>query len=290
MKNRVTGVWNLWKEWLCILIAPMLMAVALVVFTIPNDIAPGGVSGLATALAAILPVRVGVMSLVLNVPLFLMAWRVLGWRPLVKTGIATVLLSVYIDGFSLFLPAYSNNVLLAAVLGGVLSGAGLGLLFLCGITSGGTDLLSLLISKRLPNLSLGRLLMGIDISVVIFAVCVFRNIDVALYSGVTIFITGKVVDDILTGVDFAKVIYIVTEHGDAVTRVLNEQTERGVTVFPARGGYTGQEKQVLMTVTRRNALSQTMRLVKMTDPHAFLFVVNAQEVHGEGFKPMELEQ
>lgn len=269
---------------------PLILALALVIFTIPNDIAPGGVSGLATALSAVLPIPVGMLSLLLNVPLFLVALRVMGWRPLVKMAVPTVLLSTFIDFFSAFVPGYCNNILLAAVLGGVGCGIGLGMLFLCGASSGGTDLLSLLVSRRFPNASLGNLLLLIDASVVVFAVLVFRNIDVALYSGVTLFVTSKVIDSMLAGADFAKVIYVVTEKGDAVRRVLNTQTERGVTILPAKGGYTGKEKELVMTVTRRNALSQTLRLIKMTDPQAFLFVMDAAEVHGEGFKSMETEK
>ncbi len=267
----------------------LILALSLVVFTIPNHIAPGGVSGLATALAAIVPVPVGMMSLLLNVPLFVAALRIQGWRPLMKTAIPTVLLSVFIDWFSLFVPGYSNNILLAAVLGGVGAGIGLGMLFLCGASSGGTDLLSLLVSRRFPNASLGNLLLTIDAAVVVIAVLIFQDIDVALYSGVTLFVTSKVIDSVLSGADFAKVIYVVTEKGDEMRQILNSQTERGVTVVPARGGYTGREKEMIMTVTRRNALSQTLRLIKMTDPQAFLFVMDATEVHGEGFKPMEME-
>lgn len=267
----------------------LILALTLVVFTIPNNIAPGGVSGLATALAAIVPVPVGLMSLLLNVPLFIAALRIQGWRPLIKTAIPTVLLSLFIDWFSLFVPGYSNNILLAAVLGGVGSGIGLGLLFFCGASSGGTDLLSLLVSRRFPNVSLGKLLLAIDAAVVVIAVLIFRDIDVALYSGVTLFVTSKVIDSVLSGADFAKVIYVVTEKGDEMRQILNTRTERGVTVVPARGGYTGREKEMIMTVTRRNALSQTLCLIKMTDPQAFLFVMDAAEVHGEGFKPMETE-
>ena len=282
-----------WKVWLrdgfLLIFGSAVLALALVIFTIPNDIAPGGVSGLATALAELIPLGVGLMTLLLNAPLFFTALYVMGWRPLVKTAIPTVLLSVFIDWFSLFVPGYTNNVLLAAVMGGAVAGAGMGMLFLCGASSGGTDLLSLLVIRKFPNFSLGNLLMAIDAAVVVFAVFVFKNIDVAMYSAVTIFVTSKVIDTILSGMDFAKVVYVVTEKGDAVREVLNTKTERGVTVMPARGGYTGKDKEMVMTVTRRNALSQTLRLIKMTDPQAFLFVVNATEVHGEGFKSMETD-
>lgn len=280
---------KLLREGALMVLGSVLMALALAVFAIPNDIAPGGVSGLATALAALVPLSVGVLTLLLNVPLFLAALRMLGWRPLVRTAIPTVLLSLFIDLFVMLLPAYTNNVLMASVMCGVISGVGMGLLFLCGASSGGTDLLSLLVRRKLPNVSLGNLLLVIDASVVLLAVLVFRNVDVALYSGLTLFIASKVIDSVLAGADYAKVIYVVTEHGDTVRRMLNQQTERGVTVLPARGGYTGKEKQMILTITRRNALAQTLRLIKMTDPEAFLFVMDAAEVHGEGFKSMEVE-
>ena len=267
-----------------IVLGALALDAGLVMFTIPNNIAPGGVSGLATALAQLLPVKIGVLSLMLNLPLLLSGCVVLGWRSLTKTLAATVLCSLLIDVLTPLLPAYTNNVLLAAVLGGAMIGAGVGFLFLRGLSSGGTDLLTLMLQKKFPNLPLGMLLMVLDCTVVVIAVLVFRDLEVALYSGVTIFVSSKVIDSIMEGVNFAKVIYIITEEGDRVTAQLNEKLDRGVTVMEARGGYTGREKTVLMTVTRRNRLVQTLRLIKQTDPNAFSFVVNAAEVHGKGFR------
>lgn len=269
---------------LTIAVSCFLVAAGLDMFTIPNQIAPGGVSGLATAIAGLVPLKVGVLALIFNLPLLLAAWKILGLRPLLKTLAATVLLSVMIDFFAPLLPAYTNNELLAAGLGGVLLGAGTGFLFLRGISTGGTDLLSILMLRPFPNLPIGYLLLCIDASVVVVAVCIFQNLEVALYSGVTIFISSKVIDGIMSGMNYAKVIYIVTERGEELTAALKTDTQRGVTALPAQGGYTGGKKTVLMTVTRRNALAQTIQTIKRTDPAAFLFVVNAAEVHGEGFK------
>ena len=269
---------------LMVLAGSVLVALAVAMFTVPNDIAPGGVSGLATALASFSPVSVGVWTMLLNVPLLLAAWRMLGLRPLVMTLIATVLLSFFIDLFGALLPGYSNNVLLAAFCGGVLSGLGVGLLFLRGISTGGTDLAALLLRRAFPNVPSGTLLLLIDAAVVIFAVCVFREIEVALYSSITIWISSKVIDALAQGVDYAKVIYVITEHGAEVSRVLNTRTDRGTTLLPAQGGYTGGEKQMVITVTRRSVLAQTLHLIRETDPKAFTFVMDSTEVHGEGFK------
>lgn len=264
-----------------------LVAAGLVLFTIPNDIAPGGVSGLATALAFVSPVSVGVWTLLLNIPLVMLAWWKLGFRPLAKTILATVLLSGFIELFSRILPPYSNNVLLASVLGGVLCGVGMGAIFVRGATTGGTDLISLLLNRAFPNLSVGSLLLIVDATVVVFAVFVFRNIEVALYSIVTIFATTRTIDAIMQGVDHAKVIYIVTERAEDILALLAEELGRGVTVLQGRGGYTKRDKHVLMLVVRRNSFAQTLKSIKQIDKQAFIFVTDATEVHGEGFKPME---
>ena len=271
---------------LAILSGSALVAAGLVLFTIPNNIAPGGVSGLATALAHITPLTVGVWTLGLNVPLIALAWWKLGFRPLLKTIVTTLLLSVFIDVFGLLLPVYTNNVLLAAVLGGVLFGVGMGIIFVRGASTGGTDLISLLLNRAFPNLSVGSLLLIVDAVVVIFAVVVFRNIEVALYSIVTIFVTSRTVDAIMQGVDHAKVIYIVTERGEDILALLADDLGRGVTVLQGRGGYTKRDKHVLMLVTHRNSFAQTLKAVKTVDNKAFIFVTDATEVHGEGFKPM----
>lgn len=272
-----------------VLIGCALVAAGLAVFTIPNDIAPGGVSGLATALAQLFSHRVGIgtLAFVLNVPLFLLAWRVFGFRPLVATLGATVLLSALIDLFCLILPAYTNNVLLAAGLGGVLCGAGMGLLFVRGASTGGTDLLSLLLHRAFPNFSVSTLLMCVDAAVIMLAVFVFRNVEVALYSVVTLYVTTKVIDGIMQGVDFAKVIYVVTEQGDRINHRLASETECGVTILDARGGYTGRQKQLLMIITRRNKFAQALGIIKSVDKAAFIFVSSAAEVHGEGFKAID---
>lgn len=269
---------------ICVIIGTALVGAALSVFTIPNDIAPGGVSGLATALAFITPIRVSIWTLALNIPLMIGAWKLLGRRSLIFTLISTGLLSLFIDLSAMFLPAYTNNALIASVFGGAISGLGIGILFLRGISTGGTDLLALMLRKPFPNVPNGVLLLVADATVVAIAVCIFREIDVALYSTIAIVVSSKIIDALAQGVDYAKVIYIITAEGEKITEAINTQTNRGATIIPALGGYTKDNKQIVITVTRRNVLSQTLRLIKQTDPAAFTFVTDSTEVHGEGFK------
>ena len=280
--NEKKGIQVLCDILVCI-IGSALVGTALSVFTIPNEIAPGGISGLSTALAYVLGVRVSVLTLVLNIPIMLAAYRLLGKRSFFYTLLSTALLSGFIELAS-FLPVYTGNILIAAVYGGVLSGIGIGILFLRNITTGGTDLLALMLHKAFPNVPNGTILAVIDGIVVLIAVLVFQKIEVALTSVLTIYFSSKVIDLIAQGVDYAKVIYIVTDKGKELSAVLNSSTDRGNTVIKAFGGYTGAEKQLVITVTRRNVLAQTLRLIHATDPAAFTFVTDSTEVHGEGFK------
>jgi len=280
--NEKKGIQVLCDILVCI-IGSALVGTALSVFTIPNEIAPGGISGLSTALAYMLGVRVSVLTLVLNIPIMLAAYRLLGKRSFFYTLLSTALLSGFIELAS-FLPVYTGNILIAAVYGGVLTGIGIGILFLRNITTGGTDLIALMLHKAFPNVPNGTILAVIDGIVVLIAVLVFQKIEVALTSVLTIYFSSKVIDLIAQGVDYAKVIYIVTDKGKELSAVLNSSTDRGNTVIKAFGGYTGAEKQLVITVTRRNVLAQTLRLIHATDPAAFTFVTDSTEVHGEGFK------
>ncbi len=262
-----------------------LVGVPLAIFTVPNEIAPGGVSGLATALSSLIPkISVGAWTLMLTVPLLLGAGGLLGRRTLIYTLLSVPLMSFFIDFTGSLNIAYTNDMLIASVFGGGISGLGLGLLFLRGITTGGTDLAALMLRRVLPNVPSGTMLLFIDASVVAFAVIVFKDIEVAIYSSIAIFVSSKMIDTITQGVDYAKVIYTVTAHGDEVTKILNTKTDRGTTVIPALGGFTREDKQIIVTVTRRRVLAQTLRLIKSADPRAFTFVTDSTEVHGEGFR------
>lgn len=269
---------------LFILFGSLAVATGLSMFTVPNNIAPGGVSGIATALSYLTGLPVGALSLCLNIPIMIIAWRKLGFLPLIKTITATAVLSVGVDIFIPLLPDYTNNPLLAALMGGVLMGGGMGALLARGISTGGTDLAGLLIYKKVSALSMGQLLIVIDTVVVVFAVIVFRDIEVALYSLVTIVTASKCIDIIQQGVDYAKVIYIITDKKDAYIKMLAEQMGRGVTVIPAKGGFTGNEKSMLMLIVRRNEVSLVLSAIKAVDRSAFIILSDATEVHGEGFK------
>ncbi len=269
-----------------IVVGSGLTALGISCFTLPNNIAPGGVSGLATAAAHMVPISVGAMSLIINIPIFALALKILGLRPLIKTGIATLFLSVLIDVFSLLPIQYTGNILLAAVLGGGLMGIGIGLLFTRNISTGGVDLLTLILKRKRPHMSMGSLMLLLDSVVVAVAVLVFGEIEIALYSMVTIFCSSKVIDAIIQGVDYAKVVYIITENGEDIVRKLTLDLGKGVTQVFARGGYTGRDKMMIMTVARRTELAAIQKIVREHDDSAFVIYLDATEVRGEGFKAL----
>ncbi len=271
-----------------ILFGCLLMALGMVVFTIPNKLAPGGVSGLATAIGFVANLPVGALSFAFNVPILVIGWRMFGFKNLIKTIAASVVFSLLVDLLRPYLPVYTSNILLASVLGGALIGAGVGVAFSRGITTGGTDMVSMILRKPFPHIPAGTLLMIIDAIVILIAVIIFKDIEIALYSGVAIFVQGKVIDAIMQGIDFAKVIMIITGMPKEIIAALAEATGRGVTEFEVRGGYTGEKKAMIMTVVRRSEVSEAIRIVKQTDPAAFTILHNATEVRGEGFKEYDV--
>ncbi len=265
------------------IIGSAFVSAQVAIFTAPNQIVPGGVSGLSTTLAYLTPIRVGMWVVILNVPLIAAAWRLMGTRSLVFTLLSVVLTGIFIDWFTVVLPHYTNNLLLASIYAGVIGGAGVGLLFRRGLSTGGSDLLALIVNHFMPDVPAGALLMMIDAAVVLTAVVVFRNVEVALYSMIIVFVGSRVIDAITIGMDHAKVIYTITNEAEKISEELCN-LDHGVTIIPAVGGYTGDEKSVLICVVKRFVLTQSMQKIKAADPRAFTFVVDSTEVHGEGYK------
>lgn len=265
----------------------IIISLGIIIFTLPNNIAPGGTSGLATVFVAFTPINIGTWNLILNIPVLILAVEQIGLSGLKKTIVGIILLSCFLVLFE-HLPVYKDDMLIAALCGGILLGVGSGLLFLRQGSTGGIDLLSMLLLRALPNIPLGTISISCNMIIVVFAALVFRNLNVAVYSGITLFICGKVVDFMIQGVDFAKVIYIITNHGNEISHALITREKGGVTQIQAIGGYTKEKKEILMTVVRRNRVAQLLRLIREVDPDSFTYVVNSTEVRGNGFKHLEI--
>ena len=259
-----------------------LGALAYPLFLVPNHIAPGGLTGLATVLNYLFHWPVGTTSLLMNIPLFIIGYRAMGRVFVIRSLVATVLFSVLIDLIPL--PPMTQQPLLGAVFGGVLLGAGLGLILRGGATTGGTDILARLLKRHLREVKMGYVTLAIDTVVLILTGLVFRDISKTLYSAVTLFICSRVLDAVLYGLDYSSVALIISDRYEDVYRAIDKQLDRGVTFLEGRGGYTGAPKTVLMTAVKSRQISELKQLVQCIDPNAFMIVQPAHQVLGEGFK------
>lgn len=268
----------------------ILYALSVNIFTAPNQIAPGGATGLATLANYLAQVPIGTVILVINLPLFIAAWRKLGRWFTVRTMVVTILSSVVIDASALFLPAFHGDQMLVALFGGLLAGAGLGLIFMRGATTGGTEIVARLLERKFRHIPIGRLILLVDAVVVGLSAIVYRNVESALYAMVLIFVSSMVMDAIVYGGDKGKMMLIMSKMHREIAAQVMEKMERGVTLLDATGAYTGGEQEVVLCAVRRSEVYQLRRLVNDVDPNAFMIVVSTDEVLGEGFKRVPLEE
>ena len=259
-----------------------LGALAYPLFLVPNHIAPGGLTGLATVLNYLFHWPVGTTSLVMNVPLFIIGYRAMGRVFVIRSLVATVLFSVLIDLIPL--PPMTEQPLLGAVFGGVLLGAGLGLILRGGATTGGTDMVARMIHNRFQHISVGAFLFLIDCCVVLMAG--FFKAEYALYAFVALYAASKLIDVVMVGLTREKACYIISTQHEQVKREIMEKLDRGVTVLHAEGGYSGQERPVLLCVLSAQELGRLKAIVREADEDAFLFISDAHEVLGEGFRKL----
>ncbi len=278
-------LWPVCRRYGVILLGAAVYALAFSWCYGPNQIGFGGVTGLAQIFHYLLPaLPVGAVVMVLNVPLFLLGWRLLGGGVLAGSLVAMACSSLFIDILDALVTFPPMEPMLAAVVGGAVLGTGLGLVFAQGATTGGTDLMARLLKLRLGWLPVGKLLMGLDLVVILAVGAVFRSLLSALYGLVALTISTGVIDRILYGIDRAKVAYIISAAPEEITRAIVRELERGVTVLEGRGAWSGTEKQVLLCAFKQRQIVELKALVKSIDPAAFLIVTDAHEVLGDGFR------
>ena len=251
----------------------------------PHGLAFGGITGVAQIINYLIPVLpIGVTVILLNIPLFLLGWRLIGGHLLVSSLYAMFISSVFIDVLTPLHDWQPMDPMLACIFGGVLMGLSLGLVFQQGATTGGTDLIARLLKLKLSWLPMGRLLMGIDLAVILAVAAVFGTLKAAMYGLVALYICSIVMDGVLYGMDNAKVAYIISDKNKEISDVLVKDLDRGVTVLHGQGAYTGAEKDVLMCAFKQREITAIKQAVKGVDPAAFLIVCDAHEVLGEGFR------
>lgn len=273
-----------------ITLGAVIYALAFDWFVAPNQIAMGGVTGLAQIVNALVPVLpVGVLSILVNVPLFLAGWRLLGGRLLVSSLYAMAVSSLAIDVIAWMHTFPPMDPILATLYGGAGMGVGLGLVFSQGATTGGTDVIGKLLKLKFPWLPIGKLVMIPDMVVVILAAVVFGTVNAALYGLIQMYLLSKVMDMILYGWDTSRVAYIITDRWEETVQGLLDMN-RGVTLLQGKGAYTGAEKQVLLVAFRQREIVPIKRMLREIDPKAFFIVCDAHEILGEGFGDYQKEE
>ncbi len=277
--------------WLAeMLVGCALFALGFDLFLEPNDINVGGVSGVAMILVYLSKLgTVGVISAILNVPLFLLGGKKIGVRFLVGTIVGTVLSSLLLDLFS-GIPAVVTDPLLASVYGGICTGAGLGLVFLAGASTGGSDILVRLLKRRWRNVPVGTIILIIDLTVAVLTGIVFHDMTKTLYSGVALFASSKVIDAVVYSFDYSKVALIITPKYEEVAARIIHELERGVTYLDGQGYYSGRETKVILTAVKKQQLAELKELVTDIDPDAFVILQEAHQVLGDGFARYSADQ
>lgn len=256
----------------------------------PNQIGFGGLTGLAQILHHYVPaIPIGATVMVANIPLFLLGWKLLGGHVLISSAYAMFCSSAFIDILETAVDFAPMDRTPACVLGGVLLGTGLGTVFAQGATTGGTDLMARLLKIPFGWLPMGKLLMGIDLVVIITVALSFHSLESGIYGLIGLFLSSTVMDKILYGLDTAKVAYIISERPGEIARAIGEKLERGVTLLEGQGGWSGQDKQVLLCAFKQRQIVELKALCKGLDPDAFVIVCNAYEVLGDGFKAYKKE-
>ena len=251
----------------------------------PNAIGFGGITGVAQIINHFLPwAPIGTVVIVLNVPLFLLGWKLLGGHLLVSSLYSMFISSAFIDLFHLLWTFEPMESFLACIFGGVLMGASLGVVFLQGATTGGTDLIARLLKLRLAWLPMGKLLLIVDLLVIVAVAAAFRSINSALYGVVALYLSSFVMDQVLYGMNNSKVAYIISDRHQQIAHAIIHDIDRGLTILHGEGGWSGAEKKVLMVAFRQKQIVSLKQTVREIDPAAFLIVCDAHDVLGDGFR------
>ena len=282
-----TTIRTLIRNYLLIIIGTALVAFATASVLEPASLVTGGFSGIAIIVKQytghLIPggVPLSVTNLVLNIPIFLIAIRLKGLRYLIHTLFATVMLSFWLSVLPV-VPLAGDDLLLASLYGGILMGAGIGLVFVTGATTGGTDLIAALVQHFLRHYSISNILWVIDTAVVLVGVYLY-GIQITLYAIIAIYLTSKISDGIIDGLKFSKAAFIITEKPEALAALVMEELGRGVTGISATGMYSGDSKNMLLCVVSKKEIVRLKELAKSCDPNAFVIVTDVREVLGEGF-------
>ena len=271
------------RDIIFIILASVLYAIGVAVFLQPAEISPGGITGVATIINYLSSFPTGTAILLLNFPLILVGFIKLGGKLIIKTGIATIISSVFIDVLSNFEFNFTNDKIISALAGGLLLGVGMGVLFIFGATSGGTDIGAKLLKIKYPYFSMGRLILILDAFVISVSGLIYGNLESAMYAALAILVSTTVIDRIQRGEQGGMVGFVITDKPKLIKEEIYKAISRGVSEIEIKGGYSGDRKTMIFCSFRRSQSIDFQRIIKNSDGKSFVIITNASEIYGQGF-------
>ena len=282
LKKRKKLLGNL-KIYGIITVGALISASGISLFLAPSDIVAGGISGVGIILHSLFKFPIGVFMIIANIPIVFLGWKFVGRGFLAKTAYGTVMLSVFTDICSSFPPVTSDR-LLASVFGGALVGAGMGLIFLIGATTGGVDVLAKILNKVFPAIDVGKCLFIIDFIIIFFGALIFSDVNLSLYGIISLLIASYLIDTFISVANSAKIAYIISDKHEKIACAIMNDLNRGLSGINVRGMYKNTTRIMLMCVLKKHELPRLRQIVSEADKNAFIIFIGAREVSGEGFK------
>lgn len=267
----------------------VLYAAGISLFLDPNSLAPGGVVGISIILNRFLNISTGTLYLMINIPILLLGLKKLGGKFIRKT-LYVVVLNTIVTNLLAYLEPVTREPFLAAIAGSILLGAGIGTVFKSGATTGGMDIIVKILRRKYKHIKTGSLFLMVDVTVVAISGLVFRNFNTAMYALITVVLTGKFIDFILYGGDEAKLVFVVSDLSEKISKNIIDNVKTGITLLKGQGAYSNKEKDIIMCVVRKQSAPKVLEIVKREDENAFVIVSSATETFGEGYKDFFEEQ
>lgn len=265
----------------------IIMAIGISQFLLPNKLSSGGFSGLATIPYYLFDWSMGITILILNIPCFIIAFIRIGKEFFFKSLLGTILLSFFIDFFGNY-PSLTHDRILGCIYGGIIIGVGTAIILKVSGSTGGSDLVSVIIKSFKPGLSTSNLIVIFDIVVITLNMIVFKELEIGLYSAIAIFIMGKMIDIIFEGIGFSKMIFIVSDKYEKISKEIGKSIERGTTGIYSKGMYTDKDRMMIMCIASRGEVIKIRQIANKMDKTSFIVISNVREVFGKGFKRLQI--
>lgn len=278
------------RKYMILTLACFSYAAAVSLFLDPNALAPGGVTGISVILSKSIGLGTGTWFLILNIPILILGAIAFGIRFILSTMYCIAVISVLTDVFSVVFGCVTNDLLLAGMVGASLLALGIGMVMKQGATTGGMDIIVKLLKRRFPYQNTGSLFLILDVTVVAASAIVFRDMDLALYAGLVVFLISNVLDIVLYGKDKAKLLFIISDNAEEIAERILSELDVGITFVEGQGAYSKRNKKVILCVVKKQVAIKTEQIVKETDPQAFMIISSASEIYGEGYKSYYAEK